>query len=63
MVASKTLRLPHSFDFSKNREYSALRIAGGKRKRRMENALLHGWFCPTKGCGYGEEDHTEHNKK
>jgi hypothetical protein len=37
MAASKTLRLPHNFDFSKNREYTALRIAGGKRKKRIEN--------------------------
>jgi hypothetical protein len=40
MVASKTLRPPYNFDFSKNREYTALRIAGGKRKKRIENAFL-----------------------
>jgi hypothetical protein len=34
MAASKTLRLPYNFDFSKNRESTALRIAGGKRKKR-----------------------------
>jgi len=54
MVASKTLRLPHNFDFSKNREYTALRIEGGKRKRRIENALLillMDGSAPPKGCG------------
>jgi hypothetical protein len=53
MVASKTLRLPHSFDFSKNREYSALRIAGGKRKRRIENALLMDGSAPPKDVATG----------
>jgi hypothetical protein len=40
VVASKTLRPPYNFDFSKNREYTALRIAGGKRNKRIENTLL-----------------------
>lgn len=39
MVASKTLNPPYNFDFSKNREYTALRIAGGRRKKRIENIL------------------------
>jgi hypothetical protein len=40
MAASKTLRVPYNFGFSKNREYTALRIAGGKRKKRIENTFL-----------------------
>jgi hypothetical protein len=53
MVASKTHRLPHNFDFSKNREYTALRIAGGKRKRRIENALLMDSSAPPKDVATG----------
>jgi hypothetical protein len=40
MVASKILRHPYNFDFSKNKEYRAPRIAGGKKKKRIENTLL-----------------------
>jgi hypothetical protein len=50
MAASKTLRVPYNFDFSKNREYTALRIAGGKRKKkrkkRIENTLLRDDSAP-----------------
>jgi hypothetical protein len=46
MAASKTLRLPYNFDFSKNREYTALRIAGGKRKKRKENTFLMDGSAP-----------------
>jgi hypothetical protein len=53
MVASKKLRLPHNFDFSKNREYTALRIAGGKRKRRIENTLLMDSSAPPKDVATG----------
>jgi len=37
MGTSKTLRPPYNFDFSKNREYTALRIAGGKRNRKRSS--------------------------
>src|SRR5258708_19430668 len=40
MLASKILRHPYNFDFSKNKEYRAPRIAGGKKKKRIENTLL-----------------------
>lgn len=40
MLASKILRHPYNFDFSKNNEYRALRIAGGKKKKGIESAVM-----------------------
>jgi hypothetical protein len=54
MAASKTLRLPYNFDFSKNREYTALRIAGGKRNRRIENAFLMDDSAPPNDVARGK---------
>src|SRR5437879_4891130 len=53
MVASKTLRHPYNFDFSKNREYKALMIAGGKRKKRIENTLLTDGSAPPNDVARG----------
>jgi hypothetical protein len=39
MVASKILRHPYNLDFSKNKEYRAPVVAGGKKKKRIENTL------------------------
>jgi hypothetical protein len=63
MVASKTLRAPDIFEFSKKREYTALRIAGGKRKNAIENTLLTGGSAPPTDATRGKRIHTEHNKK
>src|ERR1039458_4095440 len=37
MLARNTFKPPQNFDFSKNREYTALRIAGGNRSKRIES--------------------------
>jgi hypothetical protein len=43
------IQTPQTFDFSKNKEYTALRIAGGNRRRRIESIespLLRGAVPP-----------------
>src|ERR1700693_4421302 len=49
MLISSTFKPPYNFDLSKNKEYTALRIAGGNRRRRIENiesTLLGGGVAP-----------------
>lgn len=53
MVASKTLRPPYNFDFSKNSEYTALRIARGNRKNTIESTLLRAVSTPSNDAAKG----------
>lgn len=49
MLISSTFKPPYNFDFSKNKEYTALRIAGGNKRRRIdsiESTLLRGGVAP-----------------
>lgn len=57
MLTSKTFRPPYNFDFSKNREYTALRIAGGNRRKRIEsteNTLLRDGAVPPHDAASGK---------
>ena len=49
MLISSTFKPPYNFDLSKNKEYTALRIAGGDRRRKIESiesTLLTGGVAP-----------------
>ena len=54
IVVSKMLRPPYNFDFSKNREYTALRIAGGNRKRTIKSTRRRDASIPPNAVATGK---------